>query len=463
MGQLGNGGLQFSDAGPVDLGVVDVCRGQLRNGNAGDGCVQLGNVRPVDVRRLDVGGRDLCQRDLGDLRVQVGDVRPVDAGLIDIGCGDLRHGDIGDLRRQSADVRPGDVGGVDVRRGDLRQRNGRQRGVQLVRYHMASRQLFDARRDGGNGFGVQLADRRFGNLGSGDAGVLDVRRRDGRHAHLQRSDRTGLQLSAAHGAHSQLHAGDGAGRQLPGGDQTTLQRVRRRAQRQGGVFLRQAVVGILRHAHGYFHTDARRDHAHAVAQEDVLQKTVLSVLLCVRTVHKVHFERHRRQVAAPVKLRLRRLAHFGIALVFGSGFLFRRGLLVRQNLSCLRYRKVNPLWMGIGADVRAVNVQFGQIQEVPVRVLARGHDARDHVRHVHVVRDAQQVLFLADLYAAVHTHALDEKHVKPVARQLCLVFLNQAAFAQHGLHRIDVLPFHFLCGRCQVRVKRKPMLRQAGR
>ena len=170
-----------------------------------------------------------------------------------------------------------------------------------------------------------------------------------------------LQLAAAHGVERQLHAGDGTVGQLPRGDHAALQRVRGGAQRYGGVLLRQAVVGVLRHAQGDRHADAPGHHAHAVAEEDVLEKPVLPVFLGIGAVDEVHLERHRGQVAALVKLRLRRRAH--VLIAGGQGLV----VLAFRHLFRFRRRKVDPLRMRVRADVRAVDVQFRQVEEVAVR------------------------------------------------------------------------------------------------
>ena len=102
--------------------------------------------------------------------------------------------------------------------------------------------------------------------------------------------------------------------------------------------------------------------------------------------------------------------------------------------------------MGIGIQIQAVDVELRQIQNVPVRVLASGHDAGDHIRFIHVVGDAGQVLLFPDGNISVVAHALHQKHIVPVAGQFCAVFAHQPIFAQHGFHGIDVFPLHVLGG-----------------
>ena len=407
--------------------------------------------------RFNAGGGDLGKGDLCDLCVQIGDIGPVDAGLIDVRRRDLSHGDVGDLCGQTADVRPGDVRAVHVGGGDLGQRDGGQRGVEFVCHDVPGCQFLNARRDGRDGVRVQFAHGRLGDLGPGDAGILDVRGGDGRHAYLQGADRTGLQLSRANGAHGQLHAGDGAAGQLPGGNHAAFQGVCRGAQDHGGVLLRQAVVGVLRHAERDFHTDAPGHHAHAVAEVDALEEPVLPVFLGIRAVDKVHLERHRGKVAAVFVFGLRRVAHLGIALILR--FLF----IALGDFLCFRDRKVDPLGMRVCADVRAVDVQLWQVQNVAVRVLTGGHDARDHVRCVHIVGDAGEVFSFPDLHVRIHAHAPDEEHVIPVPGQLRAVFVDHPAFAQQGFHRVDVFKAHVLRRGGQVGVEGEGMPRETGR
>ena len=263
-------------------------------------------------------------------------------------------------------------------------------------------------------------------MSAADSGVLD----------LQAAHRAGLQLAAAHRIERQLCAGNGAAGKLPGRDHAALQCVGHSAQRDGCVFLGQAVVGVLRHAHGDFHTDATRHHAHAVAEKDVGECSALLIFLGIRAIHEIHLQRDRGQVAALGVFILRGLAHFGIALRLA----FR--LVAVRDLLCFRYRQMNPFRMGIGIQIRAVDVELRQVENVPVRVLTGGHDAGDHVGFVHVVGNAGQVLLLPDGNVGVVAHAPDQKHIVPVTSQFRAVLAHQPVFAQHGLHRIDVFPFH---------------------
>ena len=102
--------------------------------------------------------------------------------------------------------------------------------------------------------------------------------------------------------------------------------------------------------------------------------------------------------------------------------------------------------MGIGIEVRTVDVELRQIQNVPVRVLTGGHDAGNHVCFIYIVGDSGQVLLFSNGYVGVIAHALHQKHIVPVAGQLRAVLADQPVFAQHGFHGIDVFPLHVLGG-----------------
>ena len=256
-----------------------------------------------------------------------------------------------------------------------------------------------------------------------------------------------MQLACAHRIDGQLASGNHAGGQLAGRDHAALQRIRCRAECDGGVFLSQTIVGVLRHAHGYFHANAPGHDAHAVAEKDVGKRCILLIFLGIRTVDEIHLQRDCGKVAARVKLRLRSLAHFGIALRLAFQFVAILDFLR------LRYRQVNPFRVSIGIDVRAVEIQFRQIQDIPVRVLTGGHDAGDHVRFIHIIRNAGQVLFLPNRNIGVIAYAPDQKHIVPVAGQFRAVLAHQPIFAQHGLHGIDVLPFHVLGSTGEIRIK----------
>ena len=263
---------------------------------------------------------------------------------------------------------------------------------------------------------------------------------DCRHLHLQAAHRAALQLSSAHGIDGQLAAGNHAGRQLAGRNHAALQRIRCRAQCDRNVLARQAIIGVLRHAHRHFHANAPGNNANAVAKENVSKRCILLIFLRVRAVDEIHLQRDRRQVAARVKLRLRSLAHFGVALRLA----FR--LVAVRDLLGFRYRQMNPFRVGISVDVGTVEIQFRQIQDVPVCILTCGHDAGNHVRFVHIVGDSGQVLLFPDGYVGVVAHAPDQKHIVPVAGQFRAVLADQTVFTQHGFHGIDIFPLHVLGG-----------------
>ena len=117
--------------------------------------------------------------------------------------------------------------------------------------------------------------------------------------------------------------------------------------------------------------------------------------------------------------------------------------------------------MWVAVNIGAVDIALGQIEKIAVPVLAGGHDARDHIGEVYVVGNAQQILALPDLHVSIAAHALDEEHVEPVPRQLAAVLLHEAAVAEDGVHRIDVLEDHFFSGAVEVGIEGKIVFGQA--
>ena len=118
--------------------------------------------------------------------------------------------------------------------------------------------------------------------------------------------------------------------------------------------------------------------------------------------------------------------------------------------------------MHISADIRAIDIELRKVQDIAVRVLTGGHDARDHIRLVHVVGDAGQVLSFPDLHIRIMAHALNKKHVKPVACQFCCILLDQTTFTEHGFHGVFVLPRHVFRRGREVGVEGEAMSGQAG-
>ena len=119
---------------------------------------------------------------------------------------------------------------------------------------------------------------------------------------------------------------------------------------------------------------------------------------------------------------------------------------------------MNPFRGGIIGDIRAVDIDLGQVQHLAVLVLAGGHDARDDIRHVHIVLDAGQVLALANLDIGIAADPLHDEYVKPVPLQLAAVFLDDAIATQQTIHRVLVLEHHFLCRGSQVGIEGEIML-----
>ena len=153
----------------------------------------------------------------------------------------------------------GDTGSGDGCLCDLRRRNGGIRNLRVSDLRVA-----DMRRLNGC----------IGNQSRCDGCGLNMGRLDGRHADLQRADRAVLQLPAAHRVDGQLGAGDDAVCQLAGRDHIALDGVGDGTQRHGSVLAGKAIIGVLRHAHGHLHADAAGDYPNAVAEKDILQKAM---------------------------------------------------------------------------------------------------------------------------------------------------------------------------------------------
>ena len=156
-----------------------------------------------------------------------------------------------------------------------------------------------------------------------------------------------------------------------------------------------------------------------------------------------------------IELGLRRLPHLGVAFGLGLFVLALGGLLA------VGHGQVYPFRGGIISDVRTVDIDFRQVQYLAVLVLAGGHDAGDHIRHVHIVLNAGQVLALADLDICVAAHAPHDEHVEPVPLQLAAILLDDAITPQQAVHRVLVLEHHFLRRGSQVGIEGEVMFRQA--
>ena len=122
---------------------------------------------------------------------------------------------------------------------------------------------------------------------------------------------------------------------------------------------------------------------------------------------------------------------------------------------------MQPLRCGIVADQRAVNEALREIQHIAVLVLAGWHDARGHIRQVHIVGNAGQVLAFPDLHVGIAAHAVHEEHIEPIPGQLAAVFGDKTLIAEEGLHGVDIGKLHFFSLGGHVRIKGEVMLRQA--
>ena len=362
---------------------------------------------------MDVGGLDFPGTDLRGGNHAILDLGRTDGGITNLGTGDSSVLNLRHTNRAFCDLRPDN-----------------------------SRILYLGCSDGG------VSDLRVGNRR-----VLNVGGLNRCHLNLDRADRARLQSACAYGVNSQLAPGDNTAGQLSRGDGIALHRIGHRAQGHAGVLLRQAVVGILGHTHGHLYPDSGRDDPHSVPQVDVLQEAVLLVLFSFRAVDEIHVQRDGRCITPCVILCLHGFPHIGIALFLCLGIVTVRFFLG------IRHRQMNPFRVGISLDKRTVDEQFREVQHVSVRVLACGHNAGDHIGQVNVIADAQQVFRLPDLHVAVLAHALHQKHIPPVPRELALVFLHHTTFTQQGVHGIDVHKLHVLRPAVQVGIEGEIMLR----
>ena len=312
-------------------------------------------VRSVQLRRCDGGfqddpsgiclsGGDLLLCDCGKRSRDVAAAVHVDAVVVtvaglDAQISDGRPDHLRILHRQVANEHlPGipilQVHGVGHQMPDGRGVKGgrsagndgkcRQRCREGVGLNVRGCQACNLRRPGFNRPGIQAVDCRRRNVREfnrrrldvrrADGGILNVRVPNGRLLDLKLTYRPILQLSDAHRAQGQLAPGDNTRGQLSRGDHAGTHRISNASQRHLLVLPGQAVVGVSRHAHGHFHTDALGNHAHGVPQEDALQKAVLSVFLRLGDVDELHGQGDGGQVTALVELRLRRFTHLRIAL-----------------------------------------------------------------------------------------------------------------------------------------------------
>ena len=146
--------------------------------------------------------------------------------------------------------------------------------------------------------------------------------------------------------------------------------------------------------------------AHQVIQEDPFQITVLPIFLSIADVDEVDIQRQIRHIAALGELIRCRLAHQLIALFFGEGLdIGCRHILIiaffYNDFFRIRYCQRASMYHGIFADMRAVDPLLRQQHPAPIRVLADGHDARDHAVRALAPGDAGHVFTVDDLIAPV--------------------------------------------------------------
>ena len=198
-------------------------------------------------------------------------------------------------------------------------------------------------------------NRRILNVGTLNGGGLDMCRLNSGILDLQRADRAGLQLARTHRIDGELCAGNAARCKLSGRNRAAFQGIRDGAEGYGSILPRQAVVGILRHAHGYFHADAPRNNTDAVAQEDIRERGILLVFFGVGQIDEINLKRNTGKIAASIELRLRCFAHICIALALA---LFIVAVL---DLAGFGYLQVNPFRVDVCADIRRVDIELRQI------------------------------------------------------------------------------------------------------
>ena len=278
-----------------------------------------------------------------------------------------------------------------------------------------------------------------------------------RHLYLQRADGTILQGTGADRVDCQFASRDDPAGELPGRDRISLHGIRYCAEGHLSVFPGQTVIGILRHPHGYPDPDPRCDHPDSITEEDVLQETVFRIFFRFGAVDETDVQRDSRNITPGIELGLCRITHKGIALRFGFCVIAVSIFLGFGN------REMNPFRMGVGIDQRTVDIQFRQIQHVPVSVFTGRHDPGNYVGQVDIIGDAQQVLRLPDLYVAVLSNPFHDENIPPIPGELSGIFLHDTAFTEDGVHGVHILKLHILRCAVQVRIEGKVMLGQAGR
>ena len=233
-----------------------------------------------------------------------------------------------------------------------------------------------------------------------------------RHLDLQGTNGTILQCTGTDRADRQFTSRDDPAGKLPGRDRISLHGIRNGAEGHLCIFPGQAVIGILRHPHGYPDTDPGSDYPNGIAEEDVLQEAVFRILFCLCTVDETNIQRYSRHITPGIELGLCRIPHEGIALSLGLCIVAVGIFLGFGN------RQVNPFWMGIGVDQGTVDVQFWQVQHIAICVLTGRHDPGDDIGQVNVVGDSKQVLCLPDLDVGILPDAFNDKNIPPVAGEL---------------------------------------------
>ena len=118
--------------------------------------------------------------------------------------------------------------------------------------------------------------------------------------------------------------------------------------------------------------------------------------------------------------------------------------------------------MRVSADLRTVNIQLREIQNIPVLILPGGHDPGDHIGQVEVIGNSQQVFPFPNLHFRILPDALYQEGVEPVPSQFAAVLLNNSIAAEDRVYGIHVLQLHFLSRALEIRIEGEAVFREAG-
>ena len=436
---------QVGDFRCDDLAIQYLCR---NNGG-------ILNVCSSDSRASDLRVGDRCIMDLCGFDLAITDLGVGDRTIFDFGSGDCRIMDVGGQDFTIADFRGGNGTILDLSRSyggisDFGLRNGG-----ILNLSRADSCIADLCFRHSSIFDLGCANGSVSYFCFGYCRILNMSGFNRRHLDLNRTNGAFTELTSANRVDCQLAAGDDPTGKLPGRDRISLHGIRNGTEGHAGIFPGQAVIGVLRHAHGHPNPDPGSDHPNSITEEDILQEAVFLILLGLGTVDEADVQRDGRNIAPGIKLGLRGIPHEGIALRFGLRVIAIRVFLRFGN------GQVNPFRVGVGVDQGTVDIQFRKIQHVAVRILAGRHDSGNDVRKIDIIGNAQQVLGLPDLYIGILTDPFHDENVPPVPGQFARIFLHDSIFPKQGIHGIDILELHVFSGTIQIRIEGEIMGRQA--